>query len=289
MTKFKQKSLYRSLSACALLLFAGMVMTPILSATGKAGAGKAAPVGEPAALGAETPAAIDPVANTLAEIARRHHHPVTRLSPAQVGDYDGAEYAGTTGGGDYFYAGGGRGQPGLGTFAGTEIGRETTHKIVRRGIGYVPEDRDVFAGLTVTQNLILAQRPGATRERLELAYQLFPDLLKRGGQRAGTLSGGQQQMLAIARALVNDNRLLLIDEPSKGLAPVVVQQVTEALAAIKGTTTILLVEQNLAMAQALGDDAVIVDDGRVVYAGAMTEVAGDEELQGRYLGVGARH
>ena len=107
-------------------------------------------------------------------------------------------------------------------FDGDEIGRETTHKIVRRGIGYVPEDRDVFTGLTVTQNLILAQRPGATRERLELVYRLFPDLQKRGAQRAGTLSGGQQQMVAIARALVNDNRLLLIDEPAKGLAPVVV-------------------------------------------------------------------
>jgi len=175
------------------------------------------------------------------------------------------------------------------TFDGHEIGRETTHKIVRRGIGYVPEDRDVFTGLTVTQNLILAQRPGATRERLELVYQLFPDLQTRGAQRAGTLSGGQQQMVAIARALVNDNRLLLIDEPSKGLAPVVVQQVTEALRAIKGTTTILLVEQNLAMAQALGDDAVIVDDGHVVYTGAMADVAADEGLQARYLGAGARH
>jgi branched-chain amino acid transport system ATP-binding protein len=175
------------------------------------------------------------------------------------------------------------------TVGGSEIGRETTHKIVRRGIGYVPEDRDVFTGLTVTQNLILAQRSGATPERLDLAYQLFPDLKQRGAQRAGTLSGGQQQMLAIARALVNDNRLLLIDEPSKGLAPVVVQQVTDALAAIKGTTTILLVEQNLAMARALGDDAVLIDDGHVVFTGAMSDVAADEELQARYLGVGARH
>jgi branched-chain amino acid transport system ATP-binding protein len=176
-------------------------------------------------------------------------------------------------------------------FDGDEIGRETTHKIVRRGIGYVPEDRDVFTGLTVTQNLILAQRSGAaaTQERLDLAYQLFPDLKQRGTQRAGTLSGGQQQMLAIARAMVNDNRLLLIDEPSKGLAPVVVQQVTDALAAIKGTTTILLVEQNLAMAQALGDDAVIIDDGRVVFTGTMADVAEDEELQARYLGAGVRH
>ncbi|MDP9375359.1 MAG: ABC transporter ATP-binding protein [Chloroflexota bacterium] len=171
---------------------------------------------------------------------------------------------------------------------GREITRERPHRIVQRGVGYVPEDRDVFGGLTVAENLRLAQRPGATRERLALAHQLFPDLERRAGQRAGSLSGGQQQMVAIARALVNENRLLVIDEPSKGLAPVVVAQVTEALAAIKGTTTILLVEQNLAMARALGDDAVIIDDGRTVWAGPMAEVAADEALQARYLGVGAR-
>ena len=172
------------------------------------------------------------------------------------------------------------------TLDGANLTRESVHAVVRRGIGYVPEDRDVFAGLTVEQNLRLAQRPGATGERLARAYDLFPDLKKRGAQRAGSLSGGQQQMVAIARALVNDNRLLLIDEPSKGLAPVVVNQVTEALVAVKGTTTILLVEQNLAMARALGDDAVIIDDGRVVHAGSMDEVSGDEALQARYLGVG---
>ncbi len=172
--------------------------------------------------------------------------------------------------------------------AGSDITREPTHRIVRRGIGYVPEDRDIFAGLTVAENLRLAQRPGARPERLVLARELFPMLEERAGQRAGSLSGGQQQMLAIARALVNDNQLLVIDEPSKGLAPVVVRQVTEALAAVKGTTTILLVEQNLAMARALGDDAVIVDNGRSVYAGAMAAVAADEALQQRYLGTGER-
>ncbi|HEV2108793.1 MAG TPA: ATP-binding cassette domain-containing protein, partial [Thermomicrobiales bacterium] len=164
---------------------------------------------------------------------------------------------------------------------------DPVHKIVRRGIGYVPEDRDVFAGLTVEQNLRLAQRPRAESERMMRAYELFPDLKHRATQRAGSLSGGQQQMVAIARALVNDNRLLLIDEPSKGLAPVVVRQVTEALAAIKETTNILLVEQNLGMAQTLGDDAVIIDDGRVVHAGPMEMVARDEALQARYLGVGS--
>jgi len=170
--------------------------------------------------------------------------------------------------------------------AGVEIGKEKPHHVVRRGVGYVPEDRDVFAGLTVAQNLRLAQRSGATRERWALAHELFPDLARRAEQRAGSLSGGQQQMVAIARALVNDNRLLLIDEPSKGLAPVVVAQVTDALAAIKGTTTILLVEQNLAMAQALADDAVVLDDGRVVFTGPMAALAADEGLQTRYLGAG---
>jgi branched-chain amino acid transport system ATP-binding protein len=174
------------------------------------------------------------------------------------------------------------------TFANTGIINQPVHRIVRRGIGYVPEDRDVFGGLTVAQNLTLAQRPGASGERLALAYQLFPDLERRGRQHAGSLSGGQQQMLAIARALVNDNQLLLIDEPSKGLAPVVVNEVTEALTAIKGTTTILLVEQNLAMARALGDDAVILDDGQVVFMGSMDAIGQDEALQTLYLGVGKK-
>jgi branched-chain amino acid transport system ATP-binding protein len=123
---------------------------------------------------------------------------------------------------------------------------------------------------------------------MELVEELFPDLARRAKQRAGTLSGGQQQMVAIARALVNENRLLVVDEPSKGLAPAVVSQVTEALTAIKGATTILLVEQNLALAEAIGDDAVILDGGRAIYTGTMAAVSGDEALQARYLGAGSR-
>jgi len=171
---------------------------------------------------------------------------------------------------------------------GVSIAGERPHAIVRRGIGYVPEDRDVFAGLTVAENLKLAQRSGATPERLATVHELFPDLLRRAGQRAGSLSGGQQQMVAIARALVNENQLLVIDEPSKGLAPVVVREVSEALRAITGTSTMLLVEQNLAVAQSLGDDAVILDNGRVVFAGPIEQVMDDDDLQARYLGAGAR-
>lgn len=171
---------------------------------------------------------------------------------------------------------------------GVSIAGERPHTIVRRGIGYVPEDRDVFAGLTVAENLRLAQRSGASRDRLAVVHELFPDLLRRSGQRAGSLSGGQQQMVAIARALVNENQLLVIDEPSKGLAPVVVREVSEALRAITGTTTMLLVEQNLAIAQSLGDDAVILDNGRVVFAGPIAQVMADDALQARYLGAGGR-
>ncbi|MGI8858145.1 MAG: ABC transporter ATP-binding protein [Thermomicrobiales bacterium] len=171
---------------------------------------------------------------------------------------------------------------------GADVTREQPYRIVRRGVGYVPEDRDVFSTLTVAENLRLAQRPGADMARMTTVHELFPDLKARGGQRAGSLSGGQQQMVAIARALVNENRLLVIDEPSKGLAPVVIAQVTAALTAIKGTTTILLVEQNLSMAAALGDDAVIIDDGRTAYIGPMADVTADEELQARYLGAGRR-
>jgi branched-chain amino acid transport system ATP-binding protein len=168
---------------------------------------------------------------------------------------------------------------------GVPISHAPTHKIVRRGVGYVPEDRDVFAGLTVEQNLRLAERDA--EPRYELVYDLFPELKERGGQRAGTLSGGQQQMVAIARALLNDNRVLLVDEPTKGLAPLLVTEVARVLERVSELTTVLLVEQNLGVVQKLARDAIVLDTGRVVHIGPAQELLADRPMVHRMLGVGA--
>jgi branched-chain amino acid transport system ATP-binding protein len=171
---------------------------------------------------------------------------------------------------------------------GENMTRLPTHEIVRRGVGYVPEDRDVFAGLTVDENLRLAVRGG--NGRYDLVYELFPELRERGGQRAGTLSGGQQQMVAIARALLNDNALLLIDEPTKGLAPALVTDVAVALERAAELTTILLVEQNLGVARRVAEHVVVLDGGRVVHEGAAEELFASPERVQQLLGVhGAGH
>jgi branched-chain amino acid transport system ATP-binding protein len=173
------------------------------------------------------------------------------------------------------------------TLAGDELTSLPVHSIVRRGVGYVPEDRDVFSGLTVEENLRLAERAGS-EHRYALVYELFPELLERAKQPAGTLSGGQQQMVALARALLNaDNRILLIDEPTKGLAPLVVKRVAEALKRAAAVTTILLVEQNLAVARHLVRDVVVLDQGRVVYAGDVGALIDDPALARRFLGLSA--
>jgi branched-chain amino acid transport system ATP-binding protein len=178
------------------------------------------------------------------------------------------------------------------TFDGESIDNVRTDRIVRRGIGYVPEDRDVFSQLTVAENLRLAERPG-NAQRYDVVYELFPELSERSAQLAGTLSGGQQQMVAIARALLNEgNKLLLIDEPTKGLSPLYVRNVVEALRRAAKLVTIVLVEQNLRAAHLLAKQAIVLDQGRVGYRGSVDALINDPQLARTHLGlasVGGAH
>ena len=168
---------------------------------------------------------------------------------------------------------------------GQQIQGQSSHRIACQGIGYVPENRAIFRDLTVEENLKIAERKkGDLAKRANFIFSLFPDLKRLIKLPGGHLSGGQQQMLAIARALVADNKLLLIDEPSEGLAPVIIEQVMEAVRKLSEHTTILLVEQNFIMASQIADRFVIIESGQSVLEGMMSDLIKDEATIQRYLG-----
>ena len=177
------------------------------------------------------------------------------------------------------------------TFEGENIGLLATPDIAQRGIAYVPENMGIFSDLTVAENMILAARNAKRAEdmdpkRLEWVFGLFPAMKRFWQHPAGLLSGGQKQMLAVARAIVEPRNLLLIDEPSKGLAPAIIQNMITAFQELKRTdTTILLVEQNFNFARQLGDQVAVMDGGQIVHSGTMADLAGDETLQQRLLGL----
>lgn len=173
------------------------------------------------------------------------------------------------------------------TLAGRRIEREPTPDVARHGVGYVPESMAVFSDLTVRENLILAARDGPLDDaRLAWIFGFFPALKKFWLSRAGSLSGGQKQMLSIARAIVEPRKLLLIDEPTKGLAPAIIGALIECFAELKRNgATMLLVEQNFHVAQSIGDSVAVMDNGRIVHAGEMADLAADTALQSRLLGL----
>lgn len=172
-------------------------------------------------------------------------------------------------------------------FDGRDIAGLDTPSISRMGVAYVPENMGIFTDLTVQENMLLAAANGPIESaRLDWIFTLFPALKKFWSLSAGNLSGGQKQMLAVARAIVEPRRLILIDEPTKGLAPSIIKGMTGALSELAATdTTILLVEQNFAMAKALGDTVAVMDDGRIVFRDAMATLAGDAGLQEKLMGL----
>ena len=169
-------------------------------------------------------------------------------------------------------------------YRGEELVGKETHEVADAGVGWIPEDRRMFSQLTVEENVRIAvPKGGDVNEGLDLAWDAFPDLAEIRDRNAGDLSGGQQQMLAIARGLVGGNDLLLVDEPSEGLAPLIVEAVHDALAEVAGDTTVLLVEQNLPMALDLADRFYVLDHGVVVDSGDADEVSTDSERLRRHL------
>ncbi|KAA2314208.1 ABC transporter ATP-binding protein [Pseudooceanicola sediminis] len=171
-------------------------------------------------------------------------------------------------------------------FRGRDLSGMHTADIARLGIAFVPENMGIFGGLSVAENMVLATRTGQfDKSRLAYVQALFPALEKFWDSRAGSLSGGQKQMLAVARAIIEPRELILVDEPTKGLAPAIVDAMADAFAEIGQNTTILLVEQNFQFARRLGRDMAVIDDGRIVHAGSMAEFAANADLQDRLLGL----
>jgi branched-chain amino acid transport system ATP-binding protein len=173
-------------------------------------------------------------------------------------------------------------------FDGEPITALETPHIARRGIAYVPETMGIFGKLTVRENMLLATgRAGFAPQELDRVLESFPALKLKWDAPAGSLSGGQKQMLAIGRAIIEPRRLLLIDEPTKGLSPAMVDQLVAALLRLKREhTTILLVEQNFRVAEAVGDDVAVMDEGRIIHTGDMAALARNHGLQHRLLGLG---
>ena len=177
------------------------------------------------------------------------------------------------------------------TFNGEDITALHTPAIAQKNIAYVPENMGIFADLTVKENMLLAARNARNASqmdeaRLQWIFGLFPAVEKFWNHPAGKLSGGQKQMLAVSRAIVEPRELLIVDEPSKGLAPAIIQNMIDAFRQLKASgVTILLVEQNLHFARQLGDTVAVMDDGRVVHAGSMQALAEDEALQQSLLGL----
>ena len=169
-------------------------------------------------------------------------------------------------------------------FEGDEIHRWPAYRIARRGVALVPQGRRLFAPLSVRENLLLGAR--ADGWTLSRAFELFPQLRERGEQSGGTLSGGEQQMLAIARALLTNGRMLLLDEPSEGLAPLIVREIGRILQGLKGERlSILLVEQNYHLALQVADRVYVMNKGQIVYEGTPASLEADEDVKRRYLGV----
>ena len=174
--------------------------------------------------------------------------------------------------------------PGSVQFRGQDISTMHTADIARLGLAFVPEDMGVFGGLTVEENLILATSQGKfDPDRLDRIYRLFPALERFWTKQAWSLSGGQKQMLSVARAIIEPRDLILIDEPTKGLAPAIVDAMAAAFREISANTTILLVEQNFEFAKSLGRDMAVIDDGRIAHQGTMAEFVADRGLQERLL------